>query len=107
MKAKEQTIKNMPVGTRFIMGGHGSLMIKTDFKISQLSKGKAHLCVSENGMAEMIFESDIKYPVLPEARNHISNLSANLMEKFLTEKTLASSSLNIISYSKAHHRKLD
>ena len=58
---KYMTIKNMPVGTRFMHGSHSSFMIKTDYKTKNL-RGTTYLAVSENGLSE--FFSDTMQPYM-------------------------------------------
>ncbi|HWY35320.1 MAG TPA: hypothetical protein VNX68_11795 [Nitrosopumilaceae archaeon] len=50
---KYMTIKNMPVGTRFMYGSHSSFMIKTDYKTKSL-RSTTYLAVSESGLSEFI-----------------------------------------------------
>ena len=77
---KYMSMKNMPVGTRFIYRSHGSLMIKSDFKFTNLH-GTMHLAVSESGLSELISENEPGLMCLKGVKEGVLSLTNSIKKK--------------------------
>ena len=83
LTVKEYKIENAPIGTRFIYGGHSTLLIVTDGKeISCTSK--SIICVSESGMLRKI-PYGTKIKGLKEAKHLFIQQSSKLTEYYFNK----------------------
>jgi hypothetical protein len=84
LKTRRTKLADMPIGSRFMMHGHSSLMIATDMVQSSKS-GRMRLVVSENGLSEWVKETEIFTRMPNTVIYEFSGLSNKIVKGYIDE----------------------
>lgn len=84
LKTRRIKLADMPVGSRFMMHGHSSLMIATDM-IQSSKTGRMRLVVSENGLSEWVKETEVFTRMPNTVIYEFSKLSNKIVKGYIDE----------------------